>query len=101
MLCCTVSISEYFNTSYIPGSSHCRDLSREIHGASITAISGGGVGHCMSVVKDKKTKGGLNNIRMVLIICGGNDICQRSKDGKTEVCMTSDEVLLWMANFVR
>ena len=68
--------------------------------ASVTAISGGGSGHCKSVVQEKKRRGEVGNVRVVILLVGGNDISERGKNGEAEVVMSSEEVLQWMEDLV-
>ena len=65
----------------------------------VTAISGGGVGHAMWVVREKKQKGELEGVKLVVCVVGGNDFGVRSPGG-VAVDMSHGELVSHMNLFV-
>ena len=82
-------------------------MARRLERGSVTAISGGGCGHGMWVVRDKKKKRMLGRVRVVVLALGGNDFGEKVEDGPNgekrpcRVVMGKKEVAEWMGAMVR
>ena len=74
---------------------------QSLPGVSITSISGGGNGHCLSVVREKKKRNALEKVKVVVLVCGGNDISERGPDGVAKMVMSLKEVFEWMETMVK
>ena len=66
----------------------------------MTGIRGGGVGHAKWVVRKKKEEDALKNVKVVVLVLGGNDFCERGPNGVARVVMGKAELEEWMRGMV-
>ena len=66
----------------------------------MTGIRGGGVGHAKWVVRKKKEEDALKNVKVVVLVLGGNDFCERGPNGVARVAMGKAELEEWMRGMV-
>ena len=70
---------------------------------STTSISGGGVNHLKSVIREKKKRGELpGKVRKIFVVIGGNNFGRRDEEnGGAKVVMSRKELEEMMTNFIR
>ena len=68
---------------------------------SVTSIRGGGVGHAKWVILRKRERKELENVRVLVLLIGGNDYADGAPGGQQRVTMGVKELGGWMDEMVR